>query len=164
MSKRSVESNFDFAELKNQVDQIKKASEDTKKQPDSNTLEVKKQSLGQKVLGIIVLLAVVVGVIFVLLSSLDTLFLPKNSITVVVSDQEGNVVEGLKLTLQSDEAFYEIEYIDNAEHTVLDAETGDYILSFNEIPDGYTCSETFDNFSLDTDGKIKLEYECQKND
>lgn len=63
-----------------------------------------------------------------------------------------------------DEVFYEFGYTDNLEHTVLDAETGDYILIFNEIPDGYTCLETADNFSLDIDGKIKLEYECQKND
>ena len=41
-------------------------------------------------------------------------------------------------------------------------EAGDYILTFEEIPEGYTTSVLVENFTLNQDGKVKLEYELIK--
>ena len=46
--------------------------------------------------------------------------------------------------------------------SILDLEPGDYILVFDYVPDGYSCSSLSDNFTLLDGSKLKLEYECDK--
>ena len=58
--------------------------------------------------------------------NLDVILLPKNSITVVVTDQNGNAIEELKLNLYADTQSYDIEYSDISDYTILSAVPGDY--------------------------------------
>lgn len=161
MSEKHSEENFNFKEFKNQ---IKEASEQAKKEYEEKKAkgEITKQPLGQKILGIIILIVVIAGVIFAVISNFKTLLLPKNSITINVTDQNGDIVSGLKIQIQVNSEIQEFEFIDSSSITMLNATPGDYTIIFEEIPEGYSCSELVDNFTLNQDGKVSLKYECIK--
>jgi len=163
MSEKHSEESFDFKEFKNQLNQIKEASKQAKEMHQEKIEgEMIKQSLGKKLLGIIILIAIVAGVIFVIISNFETILLPKNSITINVADQNGEVVNGLKIQIQVNSEIQEFEFIDTTSITMLDAKPGEYTIVFEEVPEGYSCSELVDNFTLNQDGKVRLEYECIK--
>jgi len=164
MSEKNSGESFDFEELKNQINQIKSASAQAKKEYEEKKTSgnYTKQPLGQKIIGIIILIAIIVGVIFAVVSSLDTILLPKNSITITVTDQNGETISGLKIRIQDETGIYNNEFTDILDLTLLNMEPGNYTLIFEEVPEGYSCPELIDNFTLNQDGKVKLEYECIK--
>ena len=162
---KSSMGNFDFNEIKKQMKELKEATEKAKNEYEEKEAkgEISKQPLGQKVLGILILVVLLIIVGFVIISNLDTLFLPKNSITIKVTDENGDSIEGISINVSSKDGIYNENYNDFSNTTILGAKSGDYILTFTSIPEGYTCQELVDNFTLNQDGKIKLEYECTKN-
>lgn len=126
-----------------------------------STGEVNPQSLGNKILGIVVLIVLVIGIGFILVSNLDMLLLPKNSVTIVVSDENDNVISGLKIEIHGEQTYYQ-EFEDIKDVTIFGVNPGDYNLYFEYVPIGYSCGTISDKFTLKKDGKIKLEYECEK--
>lgn len=162
--KHSVES-FDFEEFKNQINQIKTASAQAKKEYEENKASgnYTKQPMGQKFIGIIILIALIAGIIFAVISNLDTIFLPKNSITITVTDQNGEAINGLKINIRSESEYYDVEFNEDIPTTtILNAIAGEYMLVFEEVPEGYSADESVDSFTLNQDGKIKLKYKCTK--
>lgn len=165
MEKKSS-SNFDVKAFKEQMNQIKgeydKAKlENEAKKAQGEPIEKPKQPLGKTIVGVLILVLIVGLVGYVVLNNLDVILLPKNSITLVVVDQDGNAINGLKINIRGNH-IYDEEFTDISDITILDAEPGDYILTFEHIPEGYDCSKVVDNFTLKKDGKIKLEYKCTK--
>jgi len=161
MSKKVNLENINLEDLKNQFNEMKEAAQKAKTEAKEKNIEVPKQSLGQKIIGIIVLIALLLGVGFIALSNLDMLFLPKNSVTLIVKDQNGDAINGLTVHFNGPQ-IYNNEFTDIADLTILDVKPGDYIVTFEDIPDGYTCEKIMDNFTLNVDGKVKLEYTCTK--
>lgn len=167
MSEHNNQSSFDKEEFKKIKEQIKqaytenKAEYENQKNKDEKT---PKQSLVNKILGIIILIVIIVMVVAVMISNFELLFLPKNSVTITVNDQNGNVIDGLKLYISNEVNSYTIEFDENSSSTIteLGVEAGDYTLTFEEIPNGYTCSEVTDSFTLSEGGKVKINYECIK--
>ena len=146
------------------MSQVKAEFEKAKKEQDERKEKgetLPKESLGKKIIGIILLVLIVIGLGLVIWFNLDTILLPKNSITISVVDQNGEAINGLILDINGP-VMYDQEFEDIADVTFLDAKPGDYNLIFESIPDGYTCSKTQDYFTLSKNGKIKLEYECTK--
>ena len=154
---------FDMEEAKKQIAQIKEAAAQAKKEASekNESGETHKEPLGKKILGVLILIFVVVGIGFIIVSELDTLFLPKNSITLIVFDQNEEAIPGLKITMTGPKV-YETEFDEISDITILDAIPGEYDLVFEKVPDGYTCNNTTGSFTLSEDGKVKLKYECTK--
>jgi len=155
--------NLDLNEIKDKFNEIKEASEKAKKEQaiKESTGKVTPQSLGNKILGIIILIALVIGIGFILVSNLDMLLLPKNSVTIVVSDENDNAINGLKIEIRGEQTYYQ-EFEDIKDVTILDVAPGDYNLYFEYVPSGYYCSTINDKFTLKQNGKEKLEYKCEK--
>lgn len=154
-------SSFDFEQLKKLKEEIQKAKKESEKNNEKVT-ENEKQPLGKKILGILILILLILGVGFAIITNLDTILLPKNSITIKVSDENGEKIKGLKLSLSSIDGIYQEQITDTSNATLLGMKSGDYILTFEEVPEGYTCSKLVDNFTLNKDAKLKLKYECKK--
>lgn len=163
MFDKKSEGSFDFNELKSKMNRLQEASEKAKKEykEKSEKGEVTKQSLVQKIIGIIGLILIIICVGLVIWSNLDTIFLPKNSVTIVVTDQNGEAINGLKISLNGPE-MYDETFENISDVTFLEVESGKYSLTFDEVPEGYDCLSLYDNFTLNKDAKIKLKYECKK--
>jgi len=101
--------NLDLNEIKDKFNEIKEASEKAKKEQaiKESTGKVTPQSLDNKILGIIILIALVIGIGFILVSNLDMLLLPKNSVTIVVSDENDNAINGLKIEIRGEQTYYQ---------------------------------------------------------
>lgn len=155
--------NLDLNELKSKFNEIKEAADKAKKEQEikESTGEVAPQSLGNKILGIIILIVLVIGIGYILFSNLDTLLMPKNAVTIVVSDQNNNEINGLKIEIRGEQTYYQ-EFDDIKDVTILGVTPGDYNLYFEYVPTNYSCSTITDKFTLKKDGKIKLEYKCEK--
>lgn len=164
MGEKYSAENFDVNELKEQMSKIKNAGLKANKEYEEKKKkgEVEKQPFSQKIVGIIIIVIIIIGLLFGFISNLDTLLLPKNSITINVTDQDGKIIEGVKINVQNVEGDYLEEFVIESSLTILDAKPGNYILTFEETPSGYSCPDLVDNFTLNQDGKIKLEYECVK--
>ena len=78
----------------------------------------------------------------------------------MISDQNDEVIEGLTVTIQGENGAYLETFTSQKNITILDATPGDYIISFTDIPEGYTCSTLSDNFTLNEGEKLKVKYEC----
>lgn len=148
-----------FNEIK---EQLKKAHVEAKEKYDNE--KTSKQSLGNKVVAIIVLIAIMAVIVFVIILNFELLLMPKNSITIIVNDQNGDVIEGLRLYANSDNHSFTIEFDETSGSTVteLGVKPGNYILTFENIPENYNCNEITDEFTMSDGDKIKLEYECTK--
>ena len=164
MSGKFSQGELNLEEMKQKMDQVKQEYEKAKKEQSEKKAKgeiLSKEPLGKKIIGIILLVLLVSGVGLILWFNLDTILLPKNSITILVVDQNNEAINGLKIHLNGP-TMYDQEFEDISDITILDAKPGDYNLIFESIPDGYTCSKTQDYFTLAKDGKVKLEYECRK--
>lgn len=164
MANKVSQGNFDLNELKEQMSKIKEAAAEAKKenQERENRGEPKaKEPLWKKIVGIIIIMIILGAVGFVVISNLDMLFLPKNSVTIVVKDENENAINGLNLKLIGPN-HYDVDYEDITDQTLLDVKPGDYILTFEMIPEGYNCEKSTDKFTLAEGGKVKLEYKCSK--
>lgn len=152
-------STFNLDDLKKIKEQFEKAKEE-----ENNKTEVPKQSLGNKILGITILIGLIVSVVVVVVLNIDTLLMPKNSVTIIVSDQNGEVIDGLELQLQSEENFYTFKYSEESGSNVteLGFKPGDYNITFVNIPENYNCDIIIDSFTMSEGDKIKLEYCCTK--
>lgn len=157
---------FNSDDLKKLKEQFEKAKAEAEKDEgnNNNNNEAPKQTLGSKVLGIIILIALLASVIVVVVLNIDTLLMPKNSVTIIVSDQNGEVIEGLELQLDSGENFYTFEYSETTGTNVteLGVKPGDYSITFVNIPENYSCDKIADDFTMSEGDKIKLEYQCTK--
>lgn len=156
----------DFNEIK---EKLKNAYSESNKQQEEKKArgeEIKKQSLGQKIIGIIILIVLIIGVGVVFIFNLDMFFLPKNSVTITVKDQNDNIINGLIVHFNSSNNSFTIDYNENStiEITELGVKPGDYTLTFINVPEGYICSKMMDNFTLNDGGKVKLEYSCIKEE
>lgn len=165
MKKTSI-GNIDFKELKDGFSEIKKtvekAKEEYSKEENKNGEEVK-QTLGSKILGIIILVGLLIGCGWAIIANLDTILLPKNSINIVVSDEAGDAIEGLKINIRSMDVIYNNDYESTKDIVILGAKPGKYMITFETVPEGYVCDILTDTFELEQDGKIKLEYECRRD-
>ena len=167
MSEKHTQNSFDLNELKKVKEQLKKAYNESKAEEEerkSRGEEIPKQPLGQKILGFLILIAIIIGVGFVALSNIDMLFLPKNSVTITVADQYGNSIPGLVIHADSVDNSFTIEYSEDSTPEIinLDVKPGDYTVIFHVIPEGYTFTKAIDNFTLQDGGKVKLKYEFIK--
>lgn len=161
-------SSLNIENLKEIKKQFKTISEQTKKDYSNKKLsdeESSKSTTGNKLLGIIFVIAIIVVVIIALALNVEMLFLPKNSVTIVVSDQNGEVINGLNIQVDSNENSFSVDFDETTgiEVTELGVKPGDYTLTFQNIPKNYTCSKVIDDFTMSDNGKIKLEYECSKD-
>ena len=158
-------SSFNLEDLKNAAEQIKQAKKEYEEKEEKGEIQKPKQTLANKIVGIIVLVAILALVIVVVILNLDTLLMPKNSVTFEVKNQNGEVVEGLEIHVSSSDNLYTIEYDKDSSisETVLDVKPGEYEVRFEIIPENYTCSKILDNFTMNDGDKIKLEYECTKD-
>lgn len=123
-----------------------------------------KQPLRNKILGVLILTALLASAIVLIVLNIDTLLMPKNSVTIIVSDQNGEVIEGLELHLESEENLYTFDYTETTgpSMTELGFKAGDYNVTFINIPENYSCDKMTDNFTMSDGDKIKLEYKCTK--
>lgn len=170
MKERETHGNFDLKDLKEAKEQFGKLMEEAKKAEEANngkeTSEpVKKQPLWKKIIsGIIVV--VVLGLIgFLMIQDyLRTFFLPKNSVTVKVVDQNGAAIDNLLIEIRNDDHDYTFDFGDDASTNItkVDVIPGDYDLYFRNVPEGYSCPTGSREFTLEEDGKVLLEYECDK--
>ena len=164
MNKKSSMGNFDLKDFKEKMQEVKDAVEQAKVEYEINGSkeEVANQPLGQKILGIVILIALLVGTGWMLFLNADMMFLPKNSITIVVEDQNGEHIKGvgIRLTNMEDAHIYTYEDVDNL--TLLDMKSGKYMLTFEEIPEGYEIDSVVDTIELQQDGKVKVEYICKE--
>ena len=168
MGSHKSSSSFNLEDLKNVAEQFKNVQEQVKKESEegkSNGEEVPKQSLGQKIIGILLLLVIVVIVAIVFISNLDLLFMPKNSVTFIISDQNGEVINGLRLEAIGDDKTIYIEFDEETgtDITELGFIPGEYKLKFRDVPSGYTCPDISEKFNMNDGDKLKLEYECTKD-
>lgn len=158
MKKTSV-GNIDLDELKGKFSEIKVAAEKAKEE----NKEVAKQTLGQKILGIGAIILLLGGVVWALLSSLDMLLLPKNTIKIIISDQNGEVIPDLMVNVGHRNGGFDEDFINESEIIIFGATAGEYRVTFERVPEGYTCDTLYDTFTLEEDNKVKLEYECRKD-
>lgn len=164
MSNKSSMGNFDLNELKERMQEVKGAIEQAKAEQEANGGEaaIPKQSLGQKIIGIFLLIVLLVGCGWALISNIDLMFLPKNSITIVVENESGEHLEGVSINLLNTTGIYNHTHTDVDNLTLLDMHPGKYILTFKEIPEGYTVDRLVDNLTLEQGGKVKVEYTCKQ--
>ena len=167
MSSRESRTSFNIEDLKNVAEQFKNMQEQVKKESEerkSNGEEVPKQSLGQKIIGILLVLVIIVVVAVVFISNIDLLFMPKNSVTFVISDQNGEVINGLRLEAIGDDKTIYIEFDEDTgtDITKLGFIPGKYKLKFMHVPSGYICPDISEKFTMNDGDKLKLEYECTK--
>lgn len=108
------------------------------------------------------LIIIIFFISFLLITNFDTITLPKNSVTISVKDQYGNVIKGLKIRFTSGDKNYILDYNEATEVTEKDVNSGDFDLYFEEIPSGYSCEKINDYFSLKNGDKVRLEYVCKK--
>lgn len=160
-------SNFNAEDFKNLKELMKKGYEESKKEYDKkkeNGEEIPKQPLWQKVLGIILIIVVLICVVLAVLSNIGTMFAPKNSVTFIVSDQNGEVIKGLSLRVESSDHLFTIDFDETSgtNITELGVKEGEYTIIFENIPENYTCSTVMDDFKMTDGDKIKLKYECTK--
>lgn len=159
MKKTNV-GNIDLDELKGKFSEIKAAAEKAKEE----NKEVPKQSLGKKILGIGAIILLLGGVVWVLLSSLDMLILPKNTIKIIVSDQNGEGIPDLMVKVEHKNGGFDEDFINESEIIIFGAIPGEYRVTFERVPEGYTCDTLYDTVTLEEDNKVKVEYECRKID
>ena len=158
---------FDMENLKKIKEQMQNIQSEAKKEninKKSGDEEIPKQSLGNKIVGIIVLIVIIALVGIVIVLNFDLLFMPKNSVTVVVSDQNGDVIDGLNLYVSNENKSFYIDYEQTSGTSITEVGVtpGTYTLIFHDIPEGYSCLKLVDEFTLSEGGKVKLEYECTK--
>lgn len=93
------------------------------------------------------------------------LFLPKDSVTFDVRNQNSNIINGLILYSDSVTDSFRVEYdvTSTVEITNLVVKYGNYSLIFEIVKEGYSCPKLFDDFTLEKDGKVKLEYTRTKD-
>ena len=108
------------------------------------------------IIGVVVIVIILLLVILISNKSL------KNSITIVFNDENGNAINGLKISIGG-AANYQKEFTNNTKITISNAVPGEYTLFIDSIPSNYSCSSFFDDFILEKDKNVKLEYECIKN-
>lgn len=164
MANKTSETNFSLRDLKEQFGEMKKTIDSAKKEYEEKGIKEEnngKQSFGQKILGIVVLVFLVGLGIFVLISNLGTVLLPKGSVTVVIKDQDNNKISGIKISITGEDGYYQ-EYEDAGNITILKLKEGKYTLLFDYVPEDYSCPELIENFELSKGKKMKLEYECTK--
>lgn len=158
---------FNLEDLKKIKEQVKKAHTEAKteyKEKKDRSEEPQKQTIGNKIVGIIILIALLALVVVAILSNFELLFLPKNSVTITISDQNGDAIDGLSLYANSSNHSFTIEFDENTGTNVteLGVKPGDYTLTFENIPEHYNCTKIVDNFTMSDGDKIKLKYECTK--
>lgn len=164
MAKKINQGKFNLDELKEQIGKIKEAAEEAKTEAENKKNldeELPKEPLWKKILGIIIVIGLLGAAGYALISDADTVVMPKNTITIIVKDENEKAVDGLRLKLIGP-SHYNVDYTDIADYTILDATPGDYLITFEIVPEGYTCEKVTDNFTLNEGGKVKLEYSCSK--
>jgi len=160
-------SNFNAEDFKNLKELMKKGYEESKKEYDKkkeNGKGIPKQPLWQKVLGIILVIVVLICVVLAVFKNIGIMFAPKNSVTLIVSDQNGEVINGLSLIVESNNHLFTIDFDETSgtNITELGVKAGEYTITFENIPENYTCSTVIDDFSMTDGDKINLKYECTK--
>lgn len=158
---------FNSEDFKNLKAQMQKAYAEAKTEYDEKKAKGEKipqQPLGQKIIGIIILIVIVVLVGIVVALNFEFLFAPKNSVTFIVSDQNGDVIEGLRLYADSSNHSFTIEFDETVGINVTELEVGpgDYTVTFENVPENYNCPKMADNFTMSDGDKIELKYECTK--
>lgn len=161
MKKTSV-GNIDLDELKDKFSDIKEAAEKVKSEDKKNEIKFK-QSLGSKILGIVAIVILLVGCGWMFFSSLDMLLLPKNTIKIIISDQNGEVIPELMVNVEHSTGSFDEDFSNESEIIIFGATPGEYRVTFERIPEGYTCDSLYDTFTLEEDNKVKVEYECRKD-
>lgn len=163
MNNRTSVEGFNPKELKEQLGKMKEEYEKSRTEYDENGNKViKKMSFKDKIIGVFVALIIIACIGFAIWDNISMMFLPKNSITIIVSDQNDESISGLRITLRSSMTTYDEEFNDVSSVTILGAKPGDYVLTFDYVPSGYSCSYVNDEFTLNQDAKVKLEYKCNK--
>lgn len=90
---------------------------------------------------------------------------PFRSVTINVTDQNNEAIDGLEITLYNDDNSYIVKFAKGmTKSRALDVEKGDYLLTFSAIPNGYTCFTTNDSFTMKGNSRLKFEYECLKSE
>lgn len=155
----NTKSTFNLDDLKKLKEQLKKAKEE-----GNNKNVAPKQSIGNKIISIMILIGLIVSVIVIVVLNIGTLLMPKNSVTIIISDQNGEVIDGLELQLQSEENFYTFKYSEESGPNVteLGFKPGNYNIVFINIPQNYNCDKIIDSFVMSEGDKVKLEYRCTK--
>lgn len=163
MNDKSSKTSIDINELKEQMKQLKEVSAKAKKEYEEKkaTGEIPKPNLGQKIITIVFLAIVVALIGYLIITNIDILLLPENSVTIIVTDENNEAINGLKVHVNGDVSRYTNEFIDISNYTILGVKPGEYTVTLFE-PSGYTCSKDTDTFTLNQDGKIKLKYICTK--
>ena len=167
MAQSKSKATFNLEDFNKLKDEMKKAYTNAKEDYEvkkANGFEPQKQSLGKKIVGIIILIAIILLVGLVLVLNFELLFLPKNSVTFVVSDQNGEVIDGLSLRVESSvhTFFVEFDEFSTINITGLGVKPGEYTVFFENIPENYDCIKIMDQFTMTDGGKLKLKYECTK--
>ena len=157
--KQTKISNIDLGELKEKMSEIKAAADKAKEEKT----EVPKQTLGQKIIGIGVIILLLGGIGWFVLSSLDMLFLPSNTIKIIVADQNDEVIPELVVNVFRSDGGFSQDFSNESKIIIFGATPGKYRITFENVPEGYTCDTMNDTFTLEEDGKVKVEYECRKD-
>lgn len=116
-----------------------------------------------KIIGIIALIILFAASGFVLVLNMDILLLPKDSITIKVVDEKNREIDGLVIKLKGPDTYTE-EFKNKKSITFTDVKAGEYQVIFAKIPSSYACPMEVNSFTLQQGGKVKMEYECMKQE
>lgn len=159
MSRKYSQTNFDLSKIKETIDALKEHQDEIQENYQTANNSFKEQPLGKKILVFFILILVGILLVFLIFESLDSLFVPKNSITVDVIYKNGQPVTDFEMQIRSDDAWYEVY---NSGYTILNAIPGEYTVDFIKEPAGYNCDDfRNDTFVLYEGGKVNLEYTCE---
>ena len=164
MSNKTSMGNLDLKELKEKMQETKAAIEQAKVEYELNggNREAEKQPLGQKIVGVLIIIALFFGLGWALVSNIGLMLLPKNSITIVVRDENGEHLEGVSIRLVNHEDNYYGTHDNVSNLTLLNMQDGEYTLTFEDVPEGYNPDKLIDTFTLPENGKVKVEYICRE--
>ena len=160
----SGKTSFNLEDLKKIKNQIKQAKKEYEEKIEKGEIQKQKPTLSNTIIGVIVIFIIIALIIILTIKNLDVILMPKNSVTFEVKNQNGEVIDGLEIYVSSTDNSFTIEY--NKESSIsiteLGVSPGNYEVYFRNIPNNYTCPQILDEFTMEKDGKIKLEYECTK--
>lgn len=163
MEDKNNELEYVFEDFKLARKKSKKEIENDEKEKELERI-LRRNRKDKKNISIILFVIATIAMICILIFNWDKLTLPKNSVMITVTDQNGDVIEGLIVRADSKDDYFAVFYEKNSNPTVVNSKLipGEYKLDFRVVPNGYECPKIADTFVLNAGDRIKLNYECKK--
>ena len=150
---------FNLNDFKNAKEKLQNAYNEVNKQTPGDG---PKQTLGQKIMVIVIFVVLIAISGFVLINNLDMFLLPADSVTFIVTDQNGEAIPDLRLYVSGPRS-YTVDF-DSIEERIYNVEPGEYSLRFSNFNLNYDCPTFLEDITMSEGDKLKIEYQCKKED